>query len=55
MIKIYNMGMQAEKVISVSSAQGSSAQLSIADLRSGVYVVQLIRGDEILGCTFIKE
>ncbi|HYK44734.1 MAG TPA: hypothetical protein VEV83_06190 [Parafilimonas sp.] len=55
MIRIYNTGMQAAKTISVTSAQGSSAQLSIADMRSGVYVVQLIRGDEILGCTFIKE
>jgi hypothetical protein len=54
-IRVYNTAMQAEKIISITSAQGSSAQISIGELRSGVYLVQLIRGEEILASTFIKE
>jgi hypothetical protein len=54
-IKIYNAAMQAEKIVSITSAQGASAQLQVAQLKAGIYIVQLIRGDEMLSSTFIKE
>ena len=54
-IKIYNNLMQAEKIIPVTSAQGLSAQVAVAQLKAGMYTVQLIRGDQVLYSSFIKE
>jgi hypothetical protein len=54
-IQIYNYAMQVEKVIRVTSAQGNSMQLPVAQLISGIYRIQLTRENEVLSCSFIKE
>ncbi len=54
-IRIYNSAMQVEKIVSINEVQGNTIKLPVAQLKPGVYIIQLIRGNEVLGCTFIKE
>ena len=55
MIRIYNYAMQAEKIMNVFPAHGNSIQIPVGQLTPGIYRIQLIRGNETLGCSFIKE
>jgi hypothetical protein len=54
-LQIFNYAMQTEKIVNITSGQGSSISLSIAQLNPGIYRIQLIRGNEMLGCSFIKQ
>jgi len=54
-LTIFNYAMQKEKVVRITSVQGSSISLPVSELHPGIYRVQLIRGNEKIGCSFIKE
>ena len=54
-LTIYNYAMQTEKLVRVTSAQGNSMSLPVADLHTGIYRIQLMRGNEMVGCSFIKQ
>jgi len=54
-IKIFNYSMQTQRVVSILPAYGNSIQIPVSQLTPGIYRVQLIRGNEMLGCSFIKE
>ncbi len=54
-IQVYNYTMQAEKIIAVAPSQGSSIKIPVSRLLPGIYRIQLTRGNETLGCSFIKE
>jgi hypothetical protein len=54
-IQVYNYAMQVEKVITVLPSQGGSVQIPVSRLLPGIYRIQLTRGNETLGCSFIKE
>jgi hypothetical protein len=53
-ISIYNYSMQAERTITINAEQ-RTVQLPVAQLKPGIYWVQLTRGNEKLSCSFIKE
>lgn len=53
-IRIYNAAMQLEKIVPVNNFDHKKI-IPVADLRSGVYMLQLIRGGTMIGATFIKE
>jgi hypothetical protein len=46
--------MQAERTITINAEQ-RTVQLPVAQLKPGIYWVQLTRGNEKLSCSFIKE
>ena len=54
-LRIYNSAMQLENVVSVNAGQGNILKLPVAQLKPGIYMIQLVRGDEVLGSTFIKQ
>jgi hypothetical protein len=54
-LMIFNYAMQTEKIVRITPAQGSSISLSVAGLTPGMYRIQLIRENEAIGCSFIKE
>ena len=54
-IRIYNTAMQVEKEVSISSIQNNTFKMPVSQLKSGIYMLQLIRGNEEFGGTFIKE
>jgi len=54
-IKIFNYSTQTQKVISILPAHGNSVQIPVSQLTPGIYRVQLMRGNETLSCSFIKE
>ena len=54
-IKIYNAAGSLEKIVKVSTEQGGSVRIPVSQLIAGIYRVQLIRGDELLSCSFIKD
>jgi len=54
-IKIFNYSMQTQRVVSITATHGNSIQIPVSQLTPGIYRVQLMRGNEMLGCSFIKE
>ena len=54
-IKIFNYSLQTQKVVSILPVHGNSIQIPVDRLIPGIYRIQLIRGNEMLGCSFIKE
>jgi hypothetical protein len=54
-LTIFNYAMQTEKIVRITAAQGSSLSLPVADLHPGIYRIQLMRGNETVGCSFIKQ
>jgi hypothetical protein len=54
-IRIFNYSMQTQKVVSILPVHGNSVQIPVSQLTPGIYRVQLMRGNETLGCSFIKE
>lgn len=53
-VRIYNSAMQLEKIVAVNIAD-KTISIPVAQLNQGVYMIQLIRGDEKLSGSFIKE
>jgi len=53
-ITIYNYNMRVQKIIPVLPAAGN-AIIPVTNLTQGIYRIQLTRGNEVLGCSFIKE
>ena len=54
-IKIFNYSLQTQKVVSILPVHGNSIQIPVDRLIPGTYRIQLIRGNEMVGCSFIKE
>jgi hypothetical protein len=54
-LTIFNYAMQTEKIVRITPTQGNTISLSVAGLTPGMYRIQLIRENETIGCSFIKE
>jgi hypothetical protein len=55
LIQIYNYAMQVEKIVRINEVQGKMLRIPVDQLKPGIYRIQLTRGNETLGCSFIKE
>ena len=53
-IRIYNAVSRLEKIVTYPEQQ-IAVRIPVSQLTPGIYRIQLIRGNETLGCSFLKE